>query len=73
MVQTIREDRLSRIERNWKNKTTQVITENGGFKPRGNLVISVGSYVVLNIWKRNLHGRYNPYGKSFSVGAFGHI
>ena len=36
-------------------------------------MISAGCYVVLNIWKQNLHGRYNPYCKSFSVGAFGHI
>jgi len=36
------------------------------------LVISVGSHVLLIIWERNLHGRYNPYGKSSSVGAFGH-
>jgi hypothetical protein len=47
--------------------------EKGGYKPRGTLVISAGCYVVLNIWKRNLHERWNPYGKSISVGAFGHI
>jgi hypothetical protein len=34
---------------------------------------SVGSYVSAYIWERNLHGGYNPYGKSISVGAFGHI
>jgi hypothetical protein len=32
-------------------------------------VISVGSHVLLSIWERNLHGGYNPYGKSISVGG----
>jgi hypothetical protein len=37
------------------------------------LVISVGSHVLLSIWERNLHGGYNPYGKSISVGPLSHM
>ena len=43
------------------------------FEIRGNFSLSVGGYVSAYIWERNLHGGHNPYGKSISVGAFGHI